>query len=620
MMFVADSKCTALAFGLVLVFLRGFAAERVASEAVDAAYAYYLDEPTRVWTDDAAFIAAIFGFDFVNDPPAESVVFSHGNTGDEVEDVTAMETVRTTMVAGDVLVSALSNGCVYARFIAGDVYGTRHCRILGPVAGDGRLWESDAGSQLFNRREVGGYCLAGGTRGTRSFRLIRPLLSDRVRLSSRRHHPKGIREPDADVRVNGLAESAYAYYLRGTLAQYDSVPLVPDEDSFYRWARKFHRTPIEEATADKTYYAVCSAFVQGVYFDALGQDYDYPEPVTYNLMELSPKETIVFSYDAKASGMSADAAVMQVRELIRPGDIITGSNYPKGGGHVMLCYGRVDGHLKLIHSSGNKYDMSTGVDAIESEGTVYLDDLEAALFVKGHYVDLAHYRRFALIRPLVDGNIRLTPTAEARLRHPGLRYDRRVTGGVYGSVVRGGTIDYTVSLENHSDRAYDVEIVEGGVHETVSLSAGASRALVHPVVVDAPVGTYYAQNASAGGIPGSRLETQVVARRWSVAEALVWAEANLKDRASAPGNRVRGWFGGRDCREGEPTTRLREARSRDLMPGDVVLSYAADGMRRIWVKGEHALLEKFGGEIRPVAESRVTALLSVPFFAAYHAR
>lgn len=597
----------------------GAGGEHVPADAVEAAYAFYLDESERVWPDDAAFVAAIFGADFVNDPPPETVVFSHRNTGDARRDVTAMETVRAKLQPGDVLVSALSNGCTYARFVAGDVYGTRHCRILGPVVGDGRLWESDAGSQLFNLYEVGGYCLAGGNRGTRSYRLIRPLLSDRVRLSPRRHRPTGVREQEADARVNGLAETAYAYYLKGTLAQYDSTPLASDAKVFYRWSRKFDRTPIEEATEDKTYYAVCSAFVQGVYYNALGQDYDYPEPVTYTFMDLSPKETVVFSYDAKSARMSVDAAVARVRALVRPGDIITGSCFPKGGGHVMLCYGRVDGRLKLIHASGNKYDMAKGVDALESEGTVYFDDLEASLFVKGHYVDLSHYTRFALIRPLVDGKIRLTPTAEARLRHPGLRYDRRVTGGVHGSAVRGETIDYTVTLENHSDRAYDVEVVEGGTRETVSLAAGASTILVHSVSVDAPVGSYYRQTASAGGIPGNRLETQVVSRRWSVDEAFAWAEKNLTDRLSAPENRVRGWFGGRDCREGDPATRLRETRSRDLMPGDVVLSFDAAGRRRIWVKGDGALLEKVGAELRPVDEARVTALLSLPFFAAYRA-
>ena len=65
--------------------------------------------------------------------------------------------------------------------------------------------------------------------------------------------------------------------------------------------------------------------------------------------------------------------------------------------------------------------------------------------------------------------------------------------------------------------------------------------------------------------------------------------------------------------------RVRETRSRDLMPGDVV-AFWSNGKATpsgIWVKDEVGLVERTADGFRRVPEARVTALLATDRFQAF---
>jgi hypothetical protein len=54
-----------------------------------------------------------------------------------------------------------------------------------------------------------------------------------------------------------------------------------------------------------------------------------------------------------------------------------------------------DGRAEVLHCSGRKYDMVTGLDAVEIGGSIYEDDAESLLFTPGNgsLHELAHVKR-----------------------------------------------------------------------------------------------------------------------------------------------------------------------------------------------------------------------------------
>ena len=307
----------------------------------------------------------------------------------------------------------------------------------------------------------------------------------------------------------------------------------------------------------------------------------------------------------------------------------------------MLVYiGKVDGIETLLHSIGGKFDFTKCKDQIEPEGTVVKNDLDDCLFTKGRPRYLAKYDQFVVLRPLQRADLTLTPTGKARAEHRKFRYDRRVAGGIFGSIEEGGHLRYSVEVFNADVEPCDATVREplpDGT-EFLSWSEGATATtnlLVWPItlqpgerrtvewMVRVKVGMagsdIVAADGSAGGIPSNRLVTQVVARRVTVADAFRWADRRLDGEEPLPACVVRGWCGGYRTDKPLRDGRVRETRSRDLMPGDVV-AFWSNGKATpsgIWVKDEVGLVERTADGFRRVPEARVTALLATDRFQAF---
>ena len=441
--------------GICLLTLASLAGQS-GRDAVDAAYAFYLEEPDRIWADDASFVEAVYGGDFVRCPPADSVVFSHVKTGDRNADMAAALKLREMLQPGDVIVSVLTND-FFARVYSGDVLNLGRPRVLGPLPGSGKLWEGDCANLLFNY-DWEEFALATGEKSGPSFRLVRPVLSARCRLAARRRHPAGREAPIADERVRGLIETAYALYLKGTAAQYCyfkfcDEALLPDDPKDYSWTRTSRWLPIEECTPDRTFFSVCSSFPIEMYYNATGLRLRRDEPGSITHFLHVPEDFVVYRYDVRSSSEPVESAVAKIRSLIEPGDVITGISLP-GNGHTMMYIGKVDGHDKAMHGTGRNYDghpkylldrqveyvPSGGKEVFELDGSICCDDIDALMFTPGHYEYLGHFKQLLLWRPFKRSSLTLTATAKARLKHPRLRYDRRVEGGIFGAVVSGGEL------------------------------------------------------------------------------------------------------------------------------------------------------------------------------------
>ena len=461
---------------------------------------------------------------------------------------------------------------------------------------------------------------------------------------------------DRAVRRQAVLETAYAYYLKADCVQYDSTPLMLHRVGVMSSRRTKEGTP-EDATPDKTYYTVCSSFPYETYWNALGYRLGGSSDACYTMaLTTRPQEAVVFEYDKRRDrdGSKYVPEMMRMRDLLEPGDVIVYTTFKeqktktgtmlKGGGHALMYVGDVagDGHNKVMHSGGAKYQFEDGgYDQVEWSGTIRLDDMDAIFF---HGARLKKKTKIMVFRPLQlpASKYPLTDSAKARYLHPRLRCDRRAEVGVYGSVVSGGTLGYSITLKNFSQKAYVVPVREkvpdgaeflpqqsmGGLAVCdgktfgwdIPLAPGEERVVTWRVRVTAPAGSrIVATGGTAAGIPSNTIETDVVPSRMSAACARAWAQANVHDVTALPDCRVRAWAGGRRNPDPPRGVRVADPHARHLMEGDVVvvcrrLSKPKDF--RLWTMGRGGLEEMTPHGIRWVTDAEVESLLAADFFAA----
>ena len=460
---------------------------------------------------------------------------------------------------------------------------------------------------------------------------------------------------DRAVRRQAVLETAYAYYLKADCVQYDSTPLVQRMGG--KSSRRTKEGTPEDATPDKTYYTVCSSFPYETYWNALGYRLGGSSDACYTMsLTTCPQEAVVFEYDKRRDrdGSKYVQEMMRMRDLLEPGDVIVYTTFKeqktktgtmlKGGGHALMYVGDVagDGHNKVMHSGGAKYQFEDGgYDQVEWSGTIRLDDMDAIFF---HGAPLKKKTKIMVFRPLQlpASKYPLTDSAKARYLHPRLRYDRRAEVGVYGSVVSGGTLGYSIRLRNFSKKSYTVPVREkvpegaeflpqqsmGGLAVCdgktfgwdIPLAPGEERVVSWRVRVTASAGSrIVAAGGTAAGIPSNVIETDVVSSRMSAACARFWAQANVHDVTALPDCRVRAWAGGRSNPEPPRGVRVADPRACQLMEGDVVVvcrRLAKPKEFRLWTMGCGGLEELTPHGIRRVTDAEVTSLLAHDFFAA----
>ena len=605
-------------------------------EAVAAAYALRTPERTVRFADNWAFAKAVYeGFEkFESFEKFERFAYDHAK--DPSGRDAAIKKVVEILEPGDLVVSDGTNVCFYA----GDVYGDGRGKLLA-LDKVGCVCEWDIGTYLVNWPH-NQKKLAVAKR----FAVLRPLSDKEVKVAERRRFPQGVGETIDDERVRAVVATAWAHYLKNDCTQYDSMAIVSEgfrRGGYAEWSRADVRLPIEAATCDRTYYSVCSSYAYEVYYGALGYGIgdDHKGHASFQLTQYPPQDILVYRHEKGKGGKDDVTVLSEVRSVLKPGDVIAYANVVKEKkGHVMLYIGEVDGIGTILHSTGQKFDFANRFDKTELEGTVIKNDVEGTLFTKGSPRYLMKFDQFVVLRPLKKDGLTLTPTGKARAAHPKFRYDRRVDGGLYGSVVEGGDLRYSVELFNAGLQPCDATVRETlpkGT-ELVSCSDGArfsANSIVWPIVlqpgerravewkVRVPPGAagsfVVADGGSAGGIPSNRLTTQVVARKVSVADAFRWADRSLRDAEHMPGCRVMGWCGGFKTADPPLEERVRETRSRDLMPGDVVAAWERGRScpSSVWVKDEMGFVERSSEGVVRVPEEKVSALLAADVFCAF---
>ncbi|MBQ3289021.1 MAG: DUF11 domain-containing protein [Kiritimatiellae bacterium] len=606
-------------------------------KAVAAAYALRTPERTDRFADGWAFAKAVYVCGLSDEASTNLVILAYDaakNPGGR--DAAIRDAVRL-LEPGDLVVSDGTNVCLYA----GDVYGDGRGKVLALDAA-GYVCEWDIGTYLLNWPHFPPK-LAVAER----FAVLRPLAGAEAKIAERRRFPQGACEKLGDERVRAAVATVWAHYLKNECTQYDSVEMVSKDlqqgVGYSKWSRKEYRLPIEAGTRDRTYYSVCSSFAYEVYYGAFGYGIgeDCGGYASFELTQKPPPDILVYRHEKGTDGKTDEEVLKEARAALRPGDVIAYANVrEKRFGHVMLYVGEVDGIGTIIHSTGQKFDFQNRFDKTEHEGTIIKNDVDSTLFTKGSPRYLLKFDQFVILRPLKKKSLALTAAGKARAERPKFRYDRRVEGGLYGSVVEGGHLRYSVEVFNAGAGSCDATVRETVPEGTELLSSSegatvATNSIVWPILlrpgerrtvewtVRAKLGTagryIVSDGGSAGGVPSNRLTTQVVPRMVSVADAFRWADASLTDRSHLPSCRVKGWCGGYETADPPLEERVRETRSRDLMPGDVVAAWTKGQPKPsvIWVRDEVGLVERTPQGMKRVPEGKVSALLASDVFCAF---
>ena len=295
----------------------------------------------------------------------------------------------------------------------------------------------------------------------------------------------------ADLEA-AVGELGMDYHIKGGKIQYDSENMSSVFTKYYGGHYRLTENALPEyGTKDTTIFSVCSDYMFKSYYAALGHrifgaQY-YMDSVTDSYWKHSESEGIMLIRWAKSPDQITEedekfgatkaslktkeelnAFVRDWRNTMRPGDVVMSE------GHALLHIG--NGYIMDV--AGSKYNMTTGMDAVEPTGAikciVHIEDL---FFSEDTSTGIHRYHmesddpsptRIIILRPLdvlvvddgdkdpgndvVKSSIRALPKAtKTRLQYKGLEIDRTVNITPYGTTFTGDTLTYNVAVSNLSN-------------------------------------------------------------------------------------------------------------------------------------------------------------------------
>ena len=340
-----------------------------------------------------------------------------------------------------------------------------------------------------------------------------------------------------EEQVQAILATTLAYYYKNPYMQYDSTKITTASENNGGVLRTNRYVAPEFGTADRNIYTVCSSFCWEIYYNTFGYQL-MGNPRGAETINLAAAEAplMVFSYK---NGTGDDAAKLaEFRKTLQPGDIIVTRN--TSDGHAMMYVGNIDGDGidYIIHSTGKKIDMTSGVDAVEANGNIQKDNIEETLMKPKHSRYLPDRLSYHILRPLNTEckDMPILPVARQRMKYPGLTVDRTVSCGLYGSPSTGDEITYKLVIKNNSKTAYTVAVKENvpagtafvsadgltgtaALSADVALKAGESKTVSYTVKVTAKRGTVIDNsNGSVAEIPSNSLKNRVAGEKIDAAK------------------------------------------------------------------------------------------------------
>lgn len=389
-------------------------------------------------------------------------------------------------------------------------------------------------------------------------------------------------ELDTATIQKAVLETAYAYYRKGLGVQYDSTEMTRQNRIISGPARLTSGDSPEMAAHDYTVYTVCSDWCYDVYYNAFGYKLagSARNCLTFNMTPTPTSDpTVVLKFGLWMDDVHTrdrQEFIETCQQVWEPGDVIVvysrTESGAQNGGHAMMYIGDTngDGRTEIMHSGGSKVNYNTGVDSIDDLGvdptfgtrigSVRIDDAYDHLFnpdtAKGseavsagnvgassHNLTTNTFTEAILLRPRLDPKFpkQMTPSAQSRIKYPGLDIDRSTNFNFYNSVENGSEITVTVTVKNYGTAPMTglsikevapkgAAIVEGSANEggtataagaswIVELAPGASKKLTYKMKVTAQMGeTVTLPGGTVDAIPTRDLSYQVGGKALSTAK------------------------------------------------------------------------------------------------------
>ncbi len=237
-------------------------------------------------------------------------------------------------------------------------------------------------------------------------------------------------------REDAIVETAYAYYQKGSLLQFDTAKISSNNNRRQTW----YVSP-EEITGDTPYYGDLRTLIFEIYKNALNYSLANT-PWLFHQMNITVMRDNygVYEWEYENGGEANEFSETNFFATLRPGDIV----YTDSLDDITLYLGNDE----FLYASGIIYDNTTGIDSVETNGMAEIlsfEDISSNL--------TAVY----IMRPLqnlsTDENY-ITDSGWGRIDFPHMDIDKSVNISSLGTTYQGGTLTYTVSITNNSTSAY----------------------------------------------------------------------------------------------------------------------------------------------------------------------
>ena len=264
-----------------------------------------------------------------------------------------------------------------------------------------------------------------------------------------------------------LVQTALAYYDHNPNCQYDNY-CITVEPKGIGVVRRTSEEPPEFACKDNTVYSVCSSYCYDVLYDAFGYRLleNADKCLTHPMCDLPQDDVLkVFDYHIMTGG-DIQEILKTMREMLVPGDLLVNYSAAVGDGHAMLFLGdyKGDGHDYIIHCWGGKINFSSGVDKVEKDGSIRIDDVDEFCFSESgsYYLGDSHRaEQLTVLRPLNDidaAGLEATASAKARLAYDRLYVNQEFSQSRYVDVAAGDTLTVTLTVKNGGKEDYEVPV------------------------------------------------------------------------------------------------------------------------------------------------------------------
>ena len=345
--------------------------------------------------------------------------------------------------------------------------------------------------------------------------------------------------PEQDVadttenRQKAVIDYAWAYYYKNPYIQYDVTHLCKVGGRKYgdRTSARMNATP-EMSGPHRTTYAHCQFYGYCVIYQSFGHEMTgswetcTTKPVVGRYPAVKPYE--VFYYETNGNAEDTKAAMEEMFAVAQPGDILSYTRTNTDTPHVVVYTGDLngDGIADMLHVGGTDYEKERMMDVREPMGAVmftswrnpsitgiyeFFMDLEKSYdpYTKIKQVTLTRYtdEKHAATDPLTDH-------AKSRLLFPKMDISYTVDAGVYGSVIKGNELTYTLNIKNNSQQDHKGIEVNFPVPKNAKVIKIDGQPVTNGIVswvLDIPAGkeVTHTYTVKATGAVGSIVDTGV---------------------------------------------------------------------------------------------------------------